>query len=198
MIFTPKKAVLIATLGGLAISMSACSQAPETAQGEMTAPPTETSALPPEVYLAVIKNPAGERIGTAEISDNGTQGVKMIVRATNIPEGPHGMHFHVTADCTAPDFKSAGGHINPMGRAHGLENPQGPDNADMPNAVADANDTLNFEVVNERVSLNGDHGLPALLDADGSALVIHADPDDQMSQPIGGAGARIACAEIKK
>ena len=36
----------------------------------------------------------------------------------------------------------------------------------------------------------------SLLDADGSALLIHAGPDDQMSQPIGDAGARIACAAI--
>ena len=112
----------------------------------------------------------------------------MSVKAAGIPEGPHGMHFHVKASCIAPNFKSAGGHINAMGMEHGLKNPNGPDNADMPNAVADANNTLNLKVTNDRVSLNGTDNLPALLDADGSALVIHANADDQMTQPIGGAG----------
>jgi len=31
------------------------------------------------------------------------------------------------------------------------------------------------------------------MDKDGSALVIHANPDDYKTQPIGGAGARIVC-----
>ena len=194
MTFKPYFAATLVTLLSTTLTLSACSQTPDTAM--MAA--AETEALPPAIYVAIVRNNAGERIGTAEITDYGDDGVKMSVKAAGIPEGPHGMHFHVKASCIAPNFKSAGGHINAMGMEHGLKNPNGPDNADMPNAVADANNTLNLKVTNDRVSLNGTDNLPALLDADGSALVIHANADDQMTQPIGGAGARIACAEFKK
>ena len=39
--------------------------------------------------------------------------------------------------------------------------------------------------------------LKGLRDADGSALVVHLNADDHMAQPIGGAGARVACAVVK-
>jgi len=52
---------------------------------------------------------------------------------------------------------------------------------------------LRSEVLNPEVKLEPG----SLLDADGSALVIHAAPDDYRSQPAGAAGDRIACAVIK-
>ncbi len=145
-----------------------------------------------------IINSQSEIIGKARIAENLSGGVSLVVDAKNISEGEHGIHFHVHADCTAPDFKSAGGHINPMNMSHGLKNPDGPDNADMTNLVADELGNVSYATVNDRVSINGEGGLPALLDEDGSALVIHQNPDDQMTQPIGGAGPRIACAQISK
>ncbi len=138
---------------------------------------------------------SGNKLGVlmlAEI-DNGD---RVIVEASGISPGEHGIHLHHTGSCMTPDFKSAGGHINPMGKPHGLNNPDGPDNADMPNAVADSNGDVKFEYLNNRVSLSGAPHRPGLLDEDGSALVIHKNPDDGISQPIGGAGPRIACAEI--
>ena len=145
-----------------------------------------------------LKNRAGETIGKIVVSGSDTGGVNYVVAAEGIPEGAHGMHFHEIANCTAPDFKSAGGHINPMKKQHGLENPAGPDNADMPNLISKSLEVVLLEGVNPRVSMTGGGGLPALLDNDGSALVIHESPDDQVTQPIGGAGARIACAEIRR
>ena len=47
------------------------------------------------------------------------------------------------------------------------------------------------------VRASGDAAHPALMDADGAALVIHANPDDYRTQPIGGAGDRVACAVIR-
>ncbi|MDB2438217.1 superoxide dismutase family protein [Hellea sp.] len=171
---------------------------PLTAASLLALTACQKSAEPKtEDMTFVIKSSSGEAIGNLVLSDAGDKGVALKVDATNIPEGPHGIHFHVKADCQAPDFKSAGGHINPEGHKHGLKNPDGPDNADMPNAVADADDNLSYSYTNERVTLKKRDDRPALLDADGSSLMIHINADDQVTQPIGGAGARIACAEIK-
>ena len=47
------------------------------------------------------------------------------------------------------------------------------------------------------LTLSPNSGGEALLDNDGSALVIHAELDDHITQPIGGAGGRVACAVLK-
>jgi len=138
---------------------------------------------------------SGEKIGEITVSETKT-GVQLLVSATGISAGEHGIHFHHTGSCVTPDFKSAGGHINPDGKAHGLNNPDGPDNADMPNAVADSGGKVSYKYQNDRVSLKGNGNRPALLDDNGSALVMHQNPDDGITQPIGGAGPRIACAVI--
>jgi len=139
---------------------------------------------------------SGEQIGEIELAEN-SDGVALTVKAKNITPGEHGIHFHENGSCETPSFKSAGGHINPMGKAHGLNNPEGPDNADMPNAVADKFNIVDYSYINARVSISGRDGLPALLDDNGSALVMHANRDDGKTQPIGGAGPRIACAVIR-
>ncbi len=80
--------------------------------------------------------------------------------------------------------------------AHGLLNPAANETGDLPNLYAAADGTAMAEIFTPSVSLSVADRAP-LLDADGSALVIHAAPDDHTSQPIGGAGARVACAVIK-
>lgn len=165
--------------------------------GQDTSLPSISDDRAAEITVPLM-NTAKQTIGSVTVSGNKKGGVRLNVEAKSISEGAHGMHFHEKADCSSPDFKSAGGHINPMKMQHGLKNPDGPDNADMENAVADKNGNVQLERINPRVSMTGGGGLPALLDEDGSALVIHVNPDDQITQPIGGAGARIACAEIRK
>jgi Cu-Zn family superoxide dismutase len=66
----------------------------------------------------------------------------------------------------------------------------------MPNQFAGSDGTLRTHVVNPIVTLSD--GPASLFDADGSALVVHAGPDDYRSQPAGNAGDRIACAVIEK
>ncbi|MGB0906672.1 MAG: superoxide dismutase family protein [Maricaulaceae bacterium] len=147
-------------------------------------------------FTVDIRNNNGVNIGTATLNDIGDGGVELSIHAGGISAGPHGMHFHVKADCSSSDFKSAGGHINPDGKPHGLHHPEGPDNADMPNGIAGSDGRLMVTVTNDRVTLYPRDDRPALLDEDGSALIIHINPDDGVTQPIGGAGARIACAPI--
>jgi len=138
--------------------------------------------------------------GTAHLRQ-GPGGVVMRIELDNLPEDQrgawHGGHFHMIGDCSNEDFTSSGGHINPDGRAHGLLNRDGPDNGDMPNIWFHEDGSARAEIYTPYVSIAGQTDAPALLDRDGSALVIHANPDDHESQPIGGAGPRILCGVIE-
>ncbi|MFQ5755497.1 MAG: superoxide dismutase family protein [Acidiferrobacterales bacterium] len=95
-----------------------------------------------------------------------------------------------------PDFKAAKGHINPHERKHGLLNPEGPGRRDLPNLFVAMNGSANTEFFTARVSLK--RGTAPLLNDNGYAFIIHANRDDHMSQPIGGAGGRITCGVIKE
>ena len=112
------------------------------------------------------------------------------------PAGGHRIHLHAVGSCT-PNFKAATGHVNPGKVKHGLRNPEGPDNGDLPNLFAAADGSARAEFFTSRVSVSGGD-MAALLDEDGSAVIIHENPDDHMAQPIGGAAARIGCGIIGK
>tara|TARA_R110000744_G_scaffold344483_1_gene449900 strand:- start:26769 stop:27341 length:573 start_codon:yes stop_codon:yes gene_type:complete len=164
------------------------------AQGEPAEQP-HTIAAASGALIIRDRSPAG----TVSLHQ-GPEGVVIRIEADGLPEDArsqwHGAHLHSIGDCSSEDFTSSAGHINPSGRQHGLLNAQGPDNADLPNLWVDADGSIRAELYTTRVSLHSSDTAPALLDEDGSALVIHAGSDDQVSQPIGGAGARIACAVI--
>jgi Cu-Zn family superoxide dismutase len=81
-------------------------------------------------------------------------------------------------------------HWNPLGRQHGLNNPQGPHAGDMPNVTVAANGVLSQTVILPNATM------AQLLDADGSSIMLHANADDYVSQPAGNSGAKIACAVI--
>ena len=121
-------------------------------------------------------------------------GVLIQVDLTSLSPGAHAIHLHAVGACD-PDFKAAKGHINAAGRKHGLANPEGPDNGDLPNIFAAADGTAKAELFTTLVSLSGSEA--SLLDADGSAVVLHENPDNHIDQPIGGAGGRIACGVVK-
>ena len=155
--------------------------------------PVASSAA--DMAEANIVNADGAIIGTTTFEQTPT-GVLVYVDVRDLPPGPHGIHLHATGSCS-PDFKAAMGHINPGQVAHGLRNPDGPDNGDLPNLYAAADGTARAEFFTPRVSVSGG-AMPALLDEDGSAVIIHDMPDDHMTQPIGGAGGRIGCGIIEK
>lgn len=127
-------------------------------------------------------------------------GVLLKVAATGLTPGWHAIHFHAKADCSDPKFTAAGGHVH-QGEAtpvHGLLNPDANDSGDLPNIWAGKDGRANAELFTTLVSMGGgSNPVPSLLDADGSAIVIHAKPDDHRSQPIGGAGDRVACGTIR-
>ncbi len=142
---------------------------------------------------AQLKNADGEVVATATFTE-ADEGILIEVRAEGLEPGLHGIHIHETGQCEPLDFTSAGGHFNPTGAMHGLENPQGPHAGDLPNLEVGDDGTASYRATTERVTLG--KGESSLFDADGSALVIHAGEDDQMTDPSGESGDRIACGPI--
>lgn len=135
--------------------------------------------------------------GTANIAE-APKGVILRIMAKGLTPGWHGIHFHEKGDCGPPKFTSAGAHVHATTPVvHGLLNPNANDAADLPNLFVNQDGTATVELYSTLVSLNGKDGRPALLDADGAALVIHANPDDYRTQPIGGAGDRVVCGVIR-
>lgn len=143
-----------------------------------------------------LKSNSGASAGTALVRE-APGGVLLRVEAKGLTPGWHGLHFHEKGDCSKSDFTSAGAHVHAHATiVHGLLNPEANDSGDLPNLFAAADGSAAAEAFSPYVSLKGAGGRPALLDADGSALVIHAGPDDYQTQPIGGAGPRIACGAL--
>jgi len=128
----------------------------------------------------------------------GSRGTLINLELEGLPPGPKAIHIHSTGTCDDHDhgFTASGGHLNPENKKHGLLNPDGPDAGDLPNIYIHENGYAWAEMYTERASLDGSFGA-RILDEDGAALVIHENPDDHKSQPIGGAGARIACGVIE-
>lgn len=146
---------------------------------------------------AVVYDLNGAPVGTARLSQDVNGLVSVDIASLALPAGTHGIHFHQVGKCEggATAFLTAGGHFNPLGKEHGLENPRGPHAGDAPNIVIPAGGVGRVAFTTDRVSLTP--GAASLFDADGSSIVVHAVADDQLSQPAGNSGGRIACGVIK-
>ena len=143
-----------------------------------------------------LKDAKGQSVGNATLSPakKGT-GVSIRLSVRNLPPGEHALHIHQVAKCEAP-FTSAGPHLNPDQKKHGLENPEGPHAGDMPNFTARADGTARTTITDPRVSFGDDN--KSVFANGGTALVIHAKADDLKTDPAGNAGDRIACGVIAK
>ena len=137
----------------------------------------------------------GVQIGEVELEQEGN-GVEVEIRVSGLTPGVHGVHFHAVGTCTGPDFMSAGGHFNPGQRQHGFDNPQGFHAGDLRNLEVGANGRGVIEFQTPNVSLGT--GPTSLLDADGTAIVVHATADDFRTDPSGNSGARIACGVVSR
>jgi Cu-Zn family superoxide dismutase len=151
-------------------------------------------ALAVDKASAVLKDKDGKEVGKVELTDT-PSGVLMRLTLDGVPPGDHAFHVHAVGKCEPPDFKSAGPHFNPDETKHGLMNPEGPHSGDMPNLHVPDSGKLTVEVLNEMVTLDAEQ---ALLDGDGSAIVVHASADDYTTDPAGNAGDRIACGVVAK
>ena len=140
---------------------------------------------------APLKNGKGEEVGKVTLTA-APKGVLIRIEAKGLTPGWHGLHLHEKADCSKADFTSAGAHTHGGGeRVHGLLNPKASETGDLPNIHVGKDGMAAAEIFTPLTTF------AALKDADGSGVIVHAGPDDHMAQPIGGSGARVACAEIK-
>jgi superoxide dismutase, Cu-Zn family len=147
-----------------------------------------------KVARATLRLANGTPAGTAIITAAGDK-LTLSLASIGLPAGVHGAHLHMVGRCEEPGFTSAGGHLNPGARQHGMLNPAGSHTGDLPNLTIDANGTgtLSVELMGTRAELEA-----ALFDTDGSALVIHVAADDYKTDPTGNSGARIACGVLTR
>lgn len=145
---------------------------------------------------ALIINGDNETIGWARFTEDAAGRLHVNVKVSGLTPGLHGIHIHATGVCTAPAFTSAGTHHNPLGALHGLDDPAGAHAGDLPNMVVNGAGRGHLNTVSDRATLSP--GPLSVFDGNGSAIVIHADEDDQEStSATGNSGARVACGVIE-
>src|SRR5690606_36792378 len=172
--------------------MAACSSTPDSVQ-------LARELTPRTVWIV---GGDGQAVGQATFTEAPTGVlIRMEFLERRLPPGWHGLHLHDRGDCSdfAGGFRASGAHVTLNHRVqHGLLNRRGPEAGDLPNIHASPSGSFGAEVFSPYVTLHSariGNRLP-LLDSDGAALLIHADADDHEAQPIGNAGARIACAAL--
>jgi Cu-Zn family superoxide dismutase len=134
----------------------------------------------------------GAEVGTVKFTEKGKE-VQMEVALHNLPAGQHAIHVHANGVCTAPDFVSAGGHLNPDNKHHGFSNPEGHHVGDFPASVTvEDNGIGTAKLLNKDISLKTDAPTAIF----GKSVVVHELADDQKTDPAGASGKRLACGVI--
>jgi len=142
------------------------------------------------VAWVTLEDVHGERVGWALFTERRTGAVQVVVRGHDLTPGAHGIHVHNVGSCASVtgSFSGAGSHHNPLGALHGSHA------GDLPNLMVDARGRGRLNTTVDRFRLKGIE--KSIFDADGSALVIHAAPDDYVTDPTGNSGPRVACGII--
>lgn len=167
---------MVLVMGAAALALGACAENPDL--GEAT-PGGRTAT-------ASLRTAPGTDVGRVTATEV-AGGLRFAIDGNSMPPGTHGAHVHLAGRCDAPGFESAGAHWNPSGRQHGTQNPAGPHEGDLPNLIVGTDGRGTLAVTVPGATMTG------LLDADGSAFIVHANADDLRTDPSGNSGGRIAC-----
>ena len=142
---------------------------------------------------AVVRDSAGRELGTLTLI-SADSGIAVQGSLSGLPMGEYAIHLHEVGSCEPPTFESAGDHWNPTNARHGSHARGGPHFGDLRNITAMHDSVAEVRVMTAGGRLREE---PALLDADGAAVVVHARGDDYETQPAGYSGPRIACGVVE-
>ena len=149
-----------------------------------------TSAQEPTKAIAVLHPTAGSNVGGIVTFTRSGEEVKVVADITGLTPGKHGFHIHEFGDCSSSDGSSAGGHFNPMHKAHGAPDATDRHAGDLGNIEADASGKAHLESSDKVMKLSGAESII------GHAVIVHEKADDLKTQPTGNAGGRLACGVI--
>jgi len=132
------------------------------------------------------------KLGTGRVVD-------VTVTASGLTPGLHGVHLHAVGKCE-PDFAAAGGHFDPGPAGNSDPDANHPFHmGDMPNIEVGADGRGSLTTVTTRVTVS--EGPLSIFDADGTAIIIHANPDQgitgESKSGVSG-GPRVACGVFSK
>ena len=155
---------------------------------------TAMAQVPPVGATADVRDVAGRLVASTEFRE-GRGEVLISIIFPNPPglTGTHAVHIQEVGRCDPPDFRTAGGDFNPTNKKHGRQNPDGPHVGDLPN-VNFTNGLTTYNTSAPGATLGPGPG--SLLGANRTALVIYSGEDDQVTDPDGNSGSRIACGVI--
>ena len=152
------------------------------------------------VARAALIDATGATVGTVRFERRGkSRALRVNVTVRKLSPGFHGFHVHTVGTCEGPTFMTAGPHLNPASASHAAHA------GDMPPLLVTRGGKAEARFTTDRFSLAD------LRDADGSAVMVHALPDNQSNIPTdrydpdpdavtlatGDSGARVACGPVR-
>jgi len=153
-------------------------------------------AKPKGAVTVPLKTSTGKDAGTASFAPGKDNKVTIRIKLKNLPPGEHAVHVHEHAACDAPDFKTAGGHFNPASKKHGIDNPEGHHNGDLPQNVTVASNGTGSATFNVDYLSLDPSASDSIFSNGGTSIMVHEKADDMKTDPTGNAGNRIACGVI--